>query len=299
LTEQPTRFTSNATPQKSETAPQQTVSGSRIEFNSGNIRKLIEGRGIDCQWEKSWLCTCRNPRTLAPDSSCPICHGKGVAYLPAVTLRVVIQSQEKGVTNGDLGLYDSGTAIATTQIDSSIGYRDRLSVPDVTLRQSVIFDVTQRRVDNGMYLTYDVKSLDLVMGANGQQLVEGADYRFEQSTNKIYVDAKHIGTIVSINMQTVLRYFVIDFLKESRYQYTEMNRGADNPLFENYPKKLLLKREDIFVNPEPFSLADDTTAKSQDLLGEKGSSEVNTTPTYTDVKTVRTSGGFFNGALND
>lgn len=194
---------------------------------------------------------------------------------------MIIQSQEKGVVNGDLGLYDSGTAIGTTPNGSAITFRDRITVPEVHLGQSLLFDITRRRVDKGMWMSYQVSSIDYAVTDAGELLVEGEDFTLDKEQN-LFLPKEHlIGKNVSINLDTVLRYIVIDLLKESRYQYT--NKGTELASFDNLPKKLLLKREDAFVNPIPFS-GDGTGAEP-------------TPETPEDPK--RSGGGFFGGLMSD
>lgn len=250
----------------------------RLEFDMDRASQFHEDRGIKIEWEKSYLCTCRNKISHAPDSSCPICKGKGIAYLPKTGTTMIIQSQERGATNGDMGLYDSGTAIGTTKQGSSITFRDRISVPEVVIGQSLLFDVTSRRVEKGMWLSYQVQSIDYAVTDDGKLLIEDQDFVFDKSQNLFFPFKHLIGKNVSINIQTTLRYIVIDLLKESRYQYT--NKGTAMEKFESLTKKLLLKREDAWVNPIPFSNAD-----SEDVTPE----------TPEDPK--RGSGGFFGGLI--
>lgn len=288
---EPTRFTGGGS-----TAPRQTMTTARTEFDTTGMQTHMLNRGISVLWERAWLCTCRNPMTQAPKSDCPLCHGRGIAYRPPTKEVVAIQSQEKGMTNMDLGIYDSGTAIGTTTLESKISFRDRLSVPDVEIYQSFIFDVNDYRVKNGMFLSYDVKRLDLVFGMDGRELVEGTDYTFDEASNKFYPKGHLINTNVSINMAVTLRYIVIDLLKESRYQYTSF--GRKSPQFENLPRKLLLKREDIFVDSEPFSLSIDTEARLKELEGAEPDNGKIESPRMVDPKRSGTAGGFFGGKLN-
>ena len=254
----------------------------RLEFDTDHIRSFSENRGIEVLWEKSYLCTCRNRMTGAPNASCPICHGRGIAYLPAKRDTMIIQSQEKGLTNGDLGLYDSGTAIGTSRTDSLMTFRDRISIPDVSIGHSLIFDVTQRRIDKGMWLSYDVKELTYAVTDNGVILVPDQDYTVDYEKNLFFPNQSLLDKNVSLNLTSTLRYIIIDLLKESRYQYTNKDQATEK--FENLPKKLLLKREDAWVNPTPFSL-DEATEKEYDTTTE-------------DPKRNSTLGGFFGGGLN-
>ncbi|BAF81287.1 hypothetical protein EFP_019 [Enterococcus phage EF24C] len=272
--------------------PNKQLNTSRVEFETKGMASFIENRGIDVLWERAWLCTCRNPMTLSPKSDCPICRGRGIAYQPAVKLRMAIQSQEKGISNQDLGLLDTGTAIGTTELDSKITFRDRITVPEVKIYQSFIFNVNKRRVDNGLFLSYDVNSIEDIYGKDGRILVDGVDFRMDYDTNTIYPNESLIDTNISINMSVTLRYIVIDLLKESRYQYTTF--GVKQTQFESLPKKLLLKREDVFIDSEPFSLDIDTASRMEELEGKKDTSEAMVDPKRKATK----SGGFFGGKLN-
>lgn len=271
---EPVRFTDNE--------PVLGLTANTIQFDVPAIRKLVDDMGLNVLWEKSYLCPCRNPVTGAPDTSCPICKGRGIAYLPAVKVKVAIQSQDRGVSNTDLGLYDSGTAIATTLPESGITFRDRISVPDVEIDQSMIFDVTQRRIEKGMWLSYDVKSISLAITDNGQLIYEDEDYTLDTENNLLLPKAHMLGKNISLNIITTLRYIVIDLLKESRYQYTD--KGTEMMKFQALPKKLLIKREDAWVNPTPFSV---------------GNEEQDTTPEVeVDPKrTMNPGGGFFGGVI--
>lgn len=288
MSEQPIRFGSAG----ESNNPSKTINTSRIEFETKGMASFIENRGIDVLWERAWLCTCRNPMTLSPKSDCPICRGRGIAYQPAVKVRMAIQSQEKGISNQDLGLLDTGTAIGTTELESKITFRDRITVPEVKIYQSFIFNVNKRRIKNGLFLSYDVNSIEDIYGKDGRLLIEGTDFRMDYDTNTIYPNESLIDTNISINMAVTLRYIVIDLLKESRYQYTTF--AVKETQFESLPKKLLLKREDVFIDSEPFSLDIDTASRMEELEGKKDTSESMVDPKRKPTKT----GGFFGGKLN-
>lgn len=263
------------------------IKGPRQEFDTDGIRKFVNDRSIKVTWEKSYLCPCRSKRTQVADMACPVCHGTGIAYLAPVKEQLMIQSQDKSVSNGDLGLFDSGTAIGTTFTESNMSFRDRITIPEVTISQSLIFDVTDDRVEHGMYLSYKVDKLELVVAQNRGVITEGIDYTFSRKDNRFFPKKHLLGLNISINMQTVLRYLIIDLLKESRYQYTEKNNQKAK--FENLPRKLLLKREDVFVQPEQFSLTSDIEPKLDDREG---------TPVV-DPKRKPKGSGYFPGDIDD
>jgi len=267
--------------EKKTPIPQNSSTNSRLEFNIDNQKKFIEDRGINILWEQAYICPCLSPMTRSPKPNCPICHGRGIAYLPAEEDVVALQSQDKSVSNTDLGLYDSGTATATTKPNSEITFRDRISIPDITIRQAMLIQVTKERVEEGYRLPYDVHKITLARTTEGINLVEGKDYEIDLDTSIFKPHEKHINKNISINITTTLRYLVIDLLKEGRYQYT--NKGTELEEFVNLPKKLLLRREDAWVDPIPMSIEDEYETPKDE--GE-----------WDDPKREM-SGGFFGGGI--
>ncbi|AMW62379.1 hypothetical protein HONESTABE_92 [Bacillus phage HonestAbe] len=197
-------------------------------------------------WEKSFLCPCKDKDTAQPDPTCRICHGRGISFRPPVQMTMMVQSQAKGAINDDLGISDTGTAIGTPDRSQRIAFRDRITVPNAKLSQSILFDVTDKRIKHGLYLVYDVQSVDLAMSIDGE-IFEGTHFRIDYKTNRIYPDASMLGKNISLNVLTTLRYLVADLLKEHRYA-----RDMDFSQHNTY-QKLLLKREDLFIDKEAFS----------------------------------------------
>lgn len=213
-------------------------------------------------WERSYLCPCRDRSTRQPNQSCPICKGRGIAYLTPVPIDLMIQSQEKGVFNGDLGILDSGTAIGTPQDRSlTISFRDRITLPHTSVSQSFIFDVSERRVKNGFYMVYDVKEITLAVSVKGE-LYEGEDYTVDLKNNLFFPKPELLGEVISINILTTLRYMVADLLKEHRYAPTPTAQAV------RMQQKLLLKREDIFIDKEAFEVGA-SNAEVQEMVDPK------------------------------
>lgn len=221
----------------------------RVEFNTTDMQRFMKDRSIKVLWERAYFCPCMNKDTGHPRMECPRCHGKGIAYLPAVETLMAIQSQEKGTGNYDIGLIDTGTAIGTTLLETRVSYRDRFTVPEVIMPQSLIYYVDETRIKKGIPLYYDVKEVTFITTQEG--IISEEDYKVEN--NRLFLDSKYTGYTVSLNIFMTLRYVVSDILKESRYQYTKFNQPKTK--FENLPQKLLLKREDVIVVPEPYKVS--------------------------------------------
>lgn len=220
---------------------------SQATIKSDLVDNQTASMGLQAQWEKSFLCPCRDRATRQPNQSCKLCHGRGIAYLPARPLTIIIQSQEKGVMNTDIGILDSGTAIGTPDRGVQIAFRDRITVPIAQVSQSFLFDVSERRIKNGFYMVYDVRKVDFATTMQGE-LYEGTDYTVDLHKNLFFPGEHLLNQNISINIQTTLRYMVADLLKEHRYTRNQLGE------MEKLPQKLLLKREDIFIDKEAFEL---------------------------------------------
>jgi len=68
-----------------------------------------------------------------------------------------------------------------------------------------------------------------------------------------------MGQNVSMNIKTTLRYLVADLLKEHRYA-----RDTSGKL-QRLPQKLLLKREDVFIDKEAFEIGVDNKELSLEI----------------------------------
>ncbi|AXH71118.1 hypothetical protein BSP38_076 [Bacillus phage BSP38] len=221
------------------------------------VDPAIKSMSTPALWEKSYLCPCRDRATRQPNPACPRCRGRGIAFMPPRDLDILIQTQEKGVFNGDIGLVDSGTAIGTpADRESKVAFRDRITLKNVQVCQSFIFDVTQNRINKGFYMVYDVNSIEFATTID-EELTEGKDYEFDSKNNLFYPKEHLLGLNISINIQTTLRYLVADLLKEHRYGLDQQGNRI------RLPQKLLLKREDIFVDKEAFELGSDSTEVGQ------------------------------------
>lgn len=255
----------------------------RLEFDTKEMRRFMNNRGINVIWERAYLCTCLDTKTGAPRIDCPRCYGSGIAYLPPEETIMAIQSQGKGTSVFDLGIMETGTAIGTTQLEHRISYRDRFTVPDVVIPQSMIFLITKDRLKRGIPLTYDVKEITFIR--TDDRLLYEEDY--EVKNNRLFLKDDLEGQNITLNIYMTLRYTVTDILKESRYQYTKFNEPKTK--FENLPQKLLLKREDVMVRPEAYKPKDGT---NEDIIIDDVIDDPKAKPNNPDNK-----GGFFGGVF--
>ena len=262
------------------------IDSRRLEYTYDRLTKMVDDRGVNVLWEKSYFCTCRNKMTNAPDPSCKYCHGRGIAYLQPEKTKLMIQKQKMDEQNSYYGLFSSGTAVATSYPNTLITFRDRITVPDVIISNSLLFDVNRYRVDNGFWMPYDVKSITLAVTEGNQRLVEDVDYSYVPGTNIIYPFENLIGKNVSLNVNSLLRYMVADLLKESRYQYTDYQKYKSDPedeaIFDDLPRKFLLQREEAWINHFP-------------MVGDKQTEDVSVFKEEEPNEDPRGPAGFFGG----
>ena len=240
---------------------------SKLNFEFSNIQKFMIRRGAQVNWERSYLCTCRSETGL-PKSDCPICHGLGFAFLPAKKTSIALQSMARGTKNGEIGVSFSGVALATTTAEDSpfIGFRDRLSFNDRPIPESILIKVTQRDVTHGINLRYDVINItNAIYGDNPVVTLKPDDIKtmFSNETNVFTPTQDMVGKYLSLNITAVLRFYVVDFVREGRYQYEHDPRLANSAnTFESLPSQLLVRREDMYI---PSVINSDNKATSVSL----------------------------------
>jgi len=228
------------------------------EFNKANIRSFLNTMGLKTQWEQSFVCPCVNPMTISPDPMCAICHGTGRAYLPAKKdVPIAIVGNNKGKRSTEYGTFDEGEARGTVQADYRVSAWDRITVPDAFVRQQYMFNATEQRVKDGMYIPYDVREIIFAVAmkpndpTSYREVNPVNDYKFDKESNKMYISNDLEGFNISLIINATLRYIVSNVLKELRYQYTKTN-NAENPVFDELPRLVSLRREEAFVNNIPL-----------------------------------------------
>lgn len=250
------------------------------------IAGLLNRTGLPTIWEQAIPCPCINPETNSPRSDCPLCFGKGLIYTKKYQLDIAFQSDDKGISSDAYGQHELGTTIATPQvtengIENGIAVRDRLTVQGITIAQSYIFNVNETRLEKGAMIPYQVVNFDNVVTVDDSynliQLREGIDFKYDKNTSLFSVlNNQLLNHNISMNISTTLRFYVANILKETRNAQVnkvmdkEMLMGQGNSNLSNYfkkykqnlntdttiyrlPKKLLVKREDLFVRPTDFT----------------------------------------------
>lgn len=262
---------------------------------------LIEKLGRNTIWEKSIPCPCINPKTNSPRIDCSICHGQGIVFLKKYLIKGVMQSDNKGKYSSQFGQAEKGTTIFTPQltdngVDNGIAVRDRISIPDVTLAQTYLVNITPGRLKLGVFIPYKVLRLVSATAIVNNTLTD-VTKMVTISDNSILTvsDGSLVNHNISLLLDVQARYYVINITKETRYSrvsdfYNKSSYvGWYNQSLENYkrifgdnldiknmeinvrlPKLCVLRRESLFV---PDTNINDTDINQVALPNPNNSNE--------------------------
>lgn len=217
----------------------------KIAFDINNFDKFFIDHGAYTVWEQAYLCPCRTKSTNAPSQNCPRCNGLGFSFTKPKATLALIQSQDKNVMNKqDLGLTLAGSGTATVPKEDMVSYRDRLTMVDNLVPQSLLIYVTPSAVRDKIHVRYDVQEVTYARDDEGE--IPIGEIKFD---GEFFVPTPSmVGKYISINVLVTLRYYVVDVLREARFQYKGDPRSQQfQRALTNMPRKLLIRREDMFV----------------------------------------------------
>ena len=239
---------------------------------------LIEKLGRQVIWEKSIPCPCINPKTNSPRIDCPVCHGQGIVYTNSYMLKGIMQSDNKSAYASKFGQAERGTTVFTPQltdngVENGIAIRDRITLPDMTLSQTYLVNITSGRLSLGVFIPYNVNRI-----VSASAIINNA---LTDVTNKISISSNNILKVsddsllnhnISLNLEVQARYYIVNITKETRYtratDYKNKSSyvGWYNKNLENYkrlfgddiniknmelnirlPKLCIMRRESMFV----------------------------------------------------
>lgn len=239
---------------------------SKENFDINEMQRFVIRRGAKVYWEKSYICTCRS-ETGYPLSDCPICHGTGFAFLPAIETQIMLQSMGRGITNVSEGLSMTGTALGTTTLEDSnkIGFRDRITFADKIIPESLMIKIIPKHVTHGIYLRYHVEEItSAIIGYPNPKFLDVDTLNFDKDTDILYPTADMVGSYLSLNVRAFLRFYVVDYLREGRYQYEKDPRSTKSGEdFKDLPALMLLRREDMYIPSILNATGDATSVDSQ------------------------------------
>jgi len=233
-------------------------------FDIDEMQKMIIRRGAKVLWEKSYICTCRLSSGY-PATDCPICHGTGFSFMEPQESQMMLQSMSRSIQNTENGVSIPGTAMGTTTTSDSnlIGFRDRITFSDRVIPESLMIKVTNKNVTNGIFLKYSIVKLETaVIGYPKQEFLDVDELNIDYEKSILYPSEDMVGKFLSLNFLAMLRFYVVDYLREGRYQYEHDPRKANaSQSFTSLPNLLLLRREDMYIPP----VMDETDKKGTSL----------------------------------
>lgn len=190
------------------------------------IVQLIQQQSIPVVWEQALKCPCVDIQTGQPKPNCPICHGQGWLYLHPRSLDMAIQGDHKNFNLSTSGADEMGTSLATPQItvngiEQGIKPGDRLTVPGWTTNESYTFNINQSRLENGIFLPYNVQSINEAYTIRNNKL-KPLDLNKDLILKDNFVQIANpdlINNTITLSLEIVKRFYVISLSKELRYQH--------------------------------------------------------------------------------
>lgn len=216
--------------------------GPRADFKPELFDTLILQKGYRVIWEQGMLCSCLKAGTGQPRYLCPACKGKGYVYFDPKETRALVTSISGRQEQERIGLNDLGTAYLTSLSTDNVGFRDRFTFLDFTMKHS---ELVIRSGGLSDILTYPAKNIICVRTVD-KVFKRGIDFNLSRDGWNIewYSMALSEGTQYSVLYDTSSVYVAINPIHELRGTYT-MYKGGGKEAFVNLPRQFQIKREDF------------------------------------------------------
>ena len=253
-----------------------------------NIVNLLRQHSISTVWEQAYRCPCLDVATGQPQPNCPICHGQGWIYLHPRRIDMAIQGDQKRYNNGETGMDEMGSSQATPQIsvnsvEQGIKPGDRITVEGWTTNETYTFNVTEQRLNHGIFLPYDVQSINEALIIDGGTLTElDVNKSFTLKENYLYInDEPLLDKTISLSLEIVKRFYVVSMLKELRYeQYINLadklwatGNGTGQPAPDDLPQTnsaIVYKRGNVINNFGDFKVPKIVNQKYPQVVNKDG-----------------------------
>lgn len=206
----------------------------------------IKQKGYRVIWEQGMFCSCYRALDGQPDFNCPACGGKGYVYFDPKETRVVVTSISGRKEQEHIGLTELGGAYLTPLSTDNVGFRDRFTFLDFTMKYSELLTRGSGTTDVPRYDMIDiicVRVRDKVYNRN-------IHFTIPKDGSNINWTGNHLpeGTVYSVLYTTQARYIAINPIHELRGTYTYYKTQVEK--FVQLPKQFQIKREDLVPNVE-------------------------------------------------
>ena len=218
----------------------------RADLRADLFDQAIYQKGYRIKWEQGMFCSCLDPHSSQPDYNCPACKGKGYVYFNPNLIRALVTSISGNKDqNNRIGLDEIGTAYLTPMSVDKIGFRDRFTFLDFTIKFSEIIRGGNSLKHMLRYPAIKILSVRILE----DEYQEGV--HFDMSEDGWYItwrEMPNYGDLVySILYTTNPVYIAIGPIHELRGTYT-LRKGKGNEVFTKLPDQYQIKREDFLVN---------------------------------------------------
>lgn len=184
---------------------------------------------VRCLWEVSMRCPCVSASSNSPKPDCPICHGQGYFYPQSYILDMGMQSDKGKLSIGEHSANFVPGTVATPQFSTASGIPsqnikpgDRITVLNWTTPQEYIFNVTEGRLKDGVFLPYRTKKVTqaYIQADDGQLKSLDLEKDLELSEDNFLhiLNDKLLDKNITLLLNIEKRFYVESLLKELRYE---------------------------------------------------------------------------------
>jgi len=217
--------------------------GPRADFKPELFDTLINQKGYKVIWEQGMFCSCYNQMSGQPDYNCPACRGKGYVYFDPKETRALVTSINGRKEQEKIGLNDLGTAYLTPKASDNVGFRDRFTFLDFTMKFSQLVVKDSPGMPDRM--KYPIKDVISVRQLNTVYR-RGIDFDISKDGwDIIWKSAGPVqGSTYSVLYDTNAVYIAINPIHELRGTYI-IKGGGGLENFVPLPRQYQIKREDF------------------------------------------------------
>lgn len=213
----------------------------RADFKPDLFDRIIQQKGFRVKWEQGMFCSCISEEAGQPSYNCPVCGGKGYIYVKPLETRVVVSSISGRKEQEKAGLEEKGSLYMTPLSLDNVGFRDRVTFLDFSMKFSEILIVKEGKSRTRYPLLSVIYAHTL-----GIEYKEGIDFIYELETREVTWINPVIqeGDKISILYLNKPVYIAMNPIHELRGTYI-MTNGKGEDYFVNLPKQYMIKREDF------------------------------------------------------
>lgn len=216
----------------------------RVDFRPNDFDNIVNQKGFHTIWEQGMYCSCYTD-SGQPDYNCPTCGGRGYLYFGAKKTRCLVTSIKGKKVEEKIGLDDKGSAYLTSLTTDNIGFRDRFTFPDFTMKYS---DIIKRDASsNADPVRYHILEVIMVRALD-RELKEEQDFVVSEDRKSLIWSEGSLEPQEQYSILYTTRpvYIAINPIHELRGSYS-MYKGQGQEYFTPLPKQFQIKREDFLL----------------------------------------------------